>query len=137
MGLFSWLFRRQHAAQGPQPPQVAPQPEDPDTVPLEAAQTGGDEDETTRGLAFDPDATIVVSPKISAHAQQALRKLREYSNQHIAHYTWVCAPDCGQACKRVATEGPYSVEEGLSGLAPIPGVGAYKACRCTIAPARG
>jgi len=137
MGLFSWLFRRQHAAQGPQPPQATTGPEDPDTVPMEAADTEEDEEETSRGVAFDPDTTIFMSPKIPVHAQQALRKLREFSKQNVARYTWVCAPDCSEACKQAETEGPYSVEEGLSGLAPVPGVGAYKTCKCTIAPARG
>ncbi len=91
--------------------------------------------EESEGAAFDPDATIFISPKIPIVGQQAMRKLREFEKSRITLYYWLCGDDCLGVCRRVQEEGPYKVVDGLAGIAPVPGMGAYRGCSCTVTPA--
>jgi len=75
---------------------------------------------------------MFISPRLSMAGQQALRKLREFHKRGIDRYKWVCSPKCGAPCKRAEAEGPYSVADALAGVAPVPGVGAYKECECGV-----
>ncbi len=122
MGVFSKLFGR-HKAE-------AARPDDKDEV----EETLDDEED--RGSSFDPEATIFVSPKIPIIGQQAMRKLREYEKSGVTRYNWLCGNDCLGVCNRVQKEGPYNVADGLAGIAPVPGMGAYRECSCTVVPAK-
>ncbi|MDJ0862172.1 MAG: hypothetical protein QNJ87_07880 [Gammaproteobacteria bacterium] len=120
MGVFSKLFGRRKQAP------VALRHK------VEVEETSeSDEDGETE---FDPDATIFISPKIPIIGQQAMRKLREYEQNRVTRYNWLCGPDCLGVCRRVQEEGPYSVADGLAGIAPVPGMGAYRECACTVSP---
>lgn len=119
-GLFSRLFRRRSAEPNTPPNAGA-------AAPNPAAQTQNQE-----VPGFDPEATIFISPRLSMAGQQALRKLREFHKRGVQQYQWVCSPKCGATCKRAEAEGPYSVADALAGVAPVPGVGAYKECECGV-----
>ncbi len=121
MGVFSKLFGRRTA--------IVAQPKE--KVKIEETPDD-DEDE---GAAFDPDATIFISPKIPIVGQQAMRKLREFEKSRITRYDWLCGDDCLGICRRAQEEGPYKVADGLAGIAPVPGMGAYRQCTCTVTAA--
>ncbi len=121
MGVFSKLFSRRGGA-----------PAQPD-VTAEVEETPNSEEQ--KETAFDPEATIFISPKIPVIGQQAMRKLREFEQSRVTHYHWLCGDDCMGVCKRVQDEGPYKVADGLAGIAPVPGMGAYRECSCTVIPA--
>ena len=129
MGVLSKLLGRRKAA--------AARPDDKAHVEetLEDEETPDDEEDDAS--SFDPDATMFVSVKIPVLGQQAMRKLREYETGHVTHYDWLCGNDCFGECRRVQEEGPYSVADGLAGIAPVPGMGAYRECSCTVVPAKG
>ena len=137
MGFLSRLFGRRSAEQPAAPPDVVETPEKPEEKRVRRVEAPVDEIEPDSGLGFDPDATIFLPPRISMHAQQSLRKLRDLRKRNVTRYNWVCTPACSEACKLAAAEGPYSVEDGLSGIAPVPGVGRYKSCACDIQPVQG
>ena len=119
MGFLSWLFGKRKSR---------PDPVEQKTVFEEAS---GKEEE--RKSSFDPEATMFVSPKIPVAAQQALRKLREWSDSNVKQYNWRCGDDSVGVCRQVQDEGPYMVEDALAGIAPVPGMGAYRDCNCTVA----
>ena len=121
MSVFSKLFGRRKSA-----------PVQPDGKTAVEETPDNDEPEEP---AFDPDATIFISPKIPITGQQAMRKLREYEKSRVTRYNWLCHDDCLGVCRRVQDEGPYNVADGLAGIAPVPGMGAYRDCICTVAPA--
>ncbi len=147
MGFLARLFGRGRAVQPAAKPEVVEVPKKPapeksapkKPAPEKAAglvESPVNEVDPEAGFGFDPESTIFMSPHISMQAQQALRKLRELTRQNVTHYRWVCTPDCGEPCKLAAAEGPYSVEDGLSGIAPVPGVGRHKTCTCDIEAVR-
>ncbi len=123
MGVFSKLLGRHKAKAAP--------PDD----KADVEETLDDEED--RGSSFDPDATIFVSPKIPIIGQQAMRKLREYEKSGVTRYNWLCGKDGHGVCQRVQKEGPYKVADGLAGIAPVPGMGAYRECTCTVVPVKG
>ena len=123
MGVFSKLFGRRTRATA-QPRQAA-----------KIEKTPADEQESE--AKFDPEATIFISPKIPVIGQQAMRKLREFEKSHITRYNWQCGDGCRGVCQRVQKEGPYKVADGLAGLAPVPGMGAYRECNCAVVPVKG
>ncbi len=124
MGVFSKLLGR-HKARAARPENKADVEETPD------------DDEEDGGSSFDPEATIFISPKIPVIGQQAMRKLRAYEKAGVTRYNWLCGKDCLGICRRVQKEGPYNVADGLTGIAPVPGMGAYRECTCTVAPVKG
>ena len=120
MGVFSKLFGRRTRVPA-QPIKAA-----------EVEETLDDEENTAP--KFDPEATIFISPKIPIVGQQAMRKLRAFEKSRITQYNWKCGDGCLDVCRRVQNEGPYKVADGLAGLAPVPGMGAYRECNCTVTP---
>ena len=122
MGVFSKLFGRRTG--------VVAQPE----RKAETEETPDDNDD--EGAAFDPEATIFISPKIPIVGQQAMRKLREFEQSRVTRYDWHCGDGCLGVCRRAQDEGPYTVADGLAGIAPVPGLGAYRQCACTVTPAK-
>ena len=119
MGFLSWLFGKR---------KNQPEPVEQRAI-IEEESREADE----RVAPFDPEVTMFVSPKLPVTAQQALRKLRLWSDAKVKQYNWLCGDDCAGVCRQVQDEGPYMVQDALAGIAPVPGMGAYRDCECTVA----
>lgn len=83
---------------------------------------------------FDDDSTIFLSPRLPVTAQQSLKKLREFSDTRVLRYNWDCGPGADVHCRKVQAAGPYEVDEGLAGSAPVPGIGEHQDCDCLLVP---
>ncbi len=94
------------------------------------------------GAAFDPGGHRAAlgdesqsddeAHLVSGNTEAMLALLDYYKAEGASCYEWVVRRDCCESCRRYACTGPFAIDAGIAGAAPVPWRDSHAGCRCTL-----